>query len=139
MNVSFDVVHYVTISVYNPKGRVLIENMFWSELRWDLRIKYDWYFKYRSALLQVKYPRYVVEFHWGHKTANGKSAKDLLTNRIRSKKAKITEYTNKLSKAESSWTFLFPIEDDLQYQKCVFKIERLNRELIILQETLLSI
>ena len=127
-NNAYDRVHWFNIKVINEK-RETIEFLSWSGLKWELRIKYDWYFKYRAALLQVKYPKYEVQTYWGNQPATGKTLEEIRQDKIRSKKAKITEYKNKLKKAESSWSYLFPIEDDSDYQRAVEKIKRLEFEL----------
>lgn len=128
MEKAFDVVHWFNIKVLNQK-REVVEFLSWSGLKWELRLKYDWYFKYRAALLQVKYPKFEVQTFWGNEPAKGKTLEDIRKNKIRAKKSKITEYKNKLKKAEASWSSLFPIEDDIDYQKAVKKIERLESEL----------
>ena len=60
MNVN-EVVHWYIVKVLNDK-REVVECLKWSGLKWELRIKYDWYFKYRAALLQIKYPRFLCLF-----------------------------------------------------------------------------
>jgi hypothetical protein len=128
INSVYDVVHWFNIKVINQK-RETVEFLSWSGLKWELRLKYDWYFKYRAALLQVKYPRFEVQTYWGNEPATGKTLEEIRQGKIRSKKSKITEYKNKLKKAESNWVSLFPIEDDISYQKAVEKINRLEFEL----------
>lgn len=124
------VVHYFVIKVYESNAnRTAIVVLKWTNLRFELRVKYDWYFKYRAALLQVKYPKYIVDVSWGNEPAQGRSLEQIHAARIKSKKAKITEYTNKLNKITSTWNELFPIEEEENYKKAVAKIERLKCEL----------
>lgn len=123
-----DVVHWFNIKVINHR-REIVEFLSWSGLKWELRLKYDWYFKYRAALLQVKYPKFEVQTNWGNEPATGKTLEEIRQGKIRAKKAKITEYKNKLEKAKSNWSSLFPIEDDIDYQRAVEKIKRLEFEL----------
>lgn len=125
-----DVVHYFIIKVYPKRGGELIEFLSWNGLVYQLRLKYDWYFKYRAALLQVKYPKYVVDCHWGSEPAQGKTLEQIVEAKIRAKKAKITGYKNKLNKAKTQWASLFPIEDDPDFQRAVEKIRRLEFELL---------
>ena len=134
-NTNYDVVHWFTIKVLNHK-REVIEFYLWDNLRFKLRIKYDWYFKYRAALLQVKHPRFKVETYWGNEPAIGKTLLQFKKDKIKSKKSKITEYKNKLNLAKQNWISLFPIEDDPFYQKAEMKINRLENELKILQNEL---
>lgn len=123
-----DVVHWFTIKVINHR-REIVEFLSWSGLKWELRIKYDWYFRYRAALLQVRYPKFEVQTYWGNEQATGKTLEEIRQAKIRAKKSKITEYKNKLKKAELNWSSLFPIEDDVDYKKAVEKINRLEFEL----------
>jgi len=123
-----DVVHWFNIKVINHK-RDIVEFLSWSGLKWELRLKYDWYFKYRAALLQVKYPKFEVQTYWGNEPATGKTLEEIRQGKIRAKKSKITEYKNKLKKAELNWSSLFPIQDDIDYQRAVEKIKRLEFEL----------
>jgi hypothetical protein len=127
MNVG-DVVHWYCIKAIN-NNREIIEHLYWSGLKWELRLKYDWYFKYRAALLQVKYPKFEIQTYWGNEPAKGRTLEEIRNAKIRAKKAKITQYKNKLEKAKKQWTSMFPIEDDIYYQKAVEKINRLEFEL----------
>ena len=127
----YDVVHYFNIKVLNQK-RELVEFLSWSGLKWHLRIKYDWYFKYRSALLQVKYPKFTVDTCWGNEPAQGKTLEQIRQNKIRAKKSKITEYKNKLQKVKDNWSCLFPIQEDINYNKALTKIIALESELALL-------
>lgn len=122
-----DRVHYFNIKVKN-ENRETVEFLSWSGLRFDLRMKYDWYFKYRAALLQVKYPKFQIDVFWGNEPAHGKTLEQIRASKIRAKKAKITEIKNKLQKAKDSWSSLFPIEDDYHYQKAVSKLKRVEFE-----------
>lgn len=135
INVS-DVVHYFNIRVYENPGRNVIEFLSWNNLKWELRLKYDWYFKYRAALLQVKYPKLTVECQWGNVPAKGKSLKQILNNKIRAKKGKITGTRNKINQAKLNWNSLFPIEDDILYKKANEKLKRLEKELVELEADL---
>jgi hypothetical protein len=101
----------------------------WSGYTWEQFTRWKWYFEYRAALFKVKNPRAYVEVKYGPEPATGKTEFTILRNRIRAKKAKITEFTNKLKMAEDSWNELFPIVEDQLYKRAVTKIERLKNEL----------
>ncbi len=122
-----DVVHWFNIKVIDD-SRAIIEFVSWSGLKWELRLKYDWYFKYRAALLQVKYPRFEVQVQWGNEPAKGKTLEELRQAKIIAKKATITKYKNKLQRAKETWSDIFPIEDDIHYIRSVEKINRLENE-----------
>lgn len=113
-----------------------VEFLKWEDYSFEQFSRWKWYFKYRAALLQVQYPKYHVESSWGKKESEGRTKEDILKSRIRSKKAKITEFTRKLNKAVETWDQLFPIENDLMYKKAVGKLDRLKMELLELQNEL---
>ena len=56
-----------------------------------------------------------------------------LTDRQRSAKAKVTEFTNKIELAKKQWNELFPIEEDNLYKRAMAKVEGKRREVIELQ------
>ncbi len=127
LNVS-DVVFYYNVKVLN-NNRETVEYLSWQNLSWRIRRKYDWYFKYRTALLQVKYPKFEVQVYHGNEPATGKSLEEIIKLKIRGKKGKITEYKNKLDKYKKSWNSLFSIEDDDGYKLAIERIKKLESEL----------
>lgn len=133
MKNAFDVVYYFNIKVKN-ENRETVEFLSWSGLRFDLRMKYDWYFKYRAALLQVKYPKFQVDVFWGNEPAQGKTLEQIQQGRIRAKKGKVNEIKNKLEKARLNWCSLFPIEDDPTYQRAIEKLRVVEKELTELNQ-----
>lgn len=127
MNVN-EVVHWYIVKVLNDK-REVVECLKWSGLKWELRLKYDWFFRYRAALLQIKYPKFEVVSNWGNEPAQGKTLNEILDVKIRVKKAKITEYKNKLQRFKDSYNELFPMRQNKDYQKALAKILSLEIEL----------
>lgn len=125
-----NVAHFYSIKVYDMQ-RNMVECVIWDSLKWHVRLKYDWYFKYRAALFQVKYPKNKVDVSWGNIPLLTKEEEEniRLKNTIRAKKAKITELKNKLQLARDNWNLLFPIEEDVLYIKCVAKIKEKENEL----------
>lgn len=123
-----DVTHWVVIKVYTASERKLAVYKHWGNMTLDQRLKWGWYFRYRAARYQVENPRSDVDFMWGSTPKENREEINHI-NKLRSKKAKITEFTNKLAKARDSWTGLFPIEQDSLYQQAAAKVERLKAEL----------
>lgn len=121
-------VYWFNIKVYDKRGGNLIAFLSWTQLRWELRTKYDWYFRYRAALLQVQYPKFLIDTAWGNETPDDKAREQLLKNMLRAKKAKITGLRNKLHKAREEWNSFLPVEEDPVYLKCLAKVERLEAE-----------
>lgn len=130
--------YFWSVKVYTCFGNGhLVERLYWGHYTFELFQRWKWYFQYRSALLQVKYPKYYVHTAWGPEPAT-KSREKILKNRIRAKKAKITEYSNKLKKFEDGYTEIFPISENEMYIKAKQKIERLKSDLIELQSEIES-
>jgi hypothetical protein len=121
---------YFVIKVLDKKREQIIFKK-WDKMTFELRMRWDWYFKYRAALFQVQNPRCEVLIYWGN-IPNEKTDYEILKNKIKAKKAKITEYNNKLKKSEEHWNMIFPIQEDELYKKAVEKIKRLEFELKIL-------
>ena len=127
--------HWVRISVYTKygNGNHIITYM-WINLRWELRVKYSWYFTYRAALAQVQHPKAFIDFKWGNENPDPKTKKQLIFNQIRSRKAKITEMNNKLRMAQENYDELFPLEELPAYQKFILRKQRAENELKKLYE-----
>ncbi len=120
--------HWVIIELSDKLGRPVLQRYSWKGLRFDLRLKYDWYFKYRAALLQVKYPKKYIEVRWGSEPAVGKTLKQMLKCQLSSKQGQVTKFQNRLNNVIKHWDQLFPIEDDPIYIKCLNKLNRLKLE-----------
>lgn len=112
----YNTAYYFNIKVYGP-GREIVECLSWAGLRYELRLKWDWYFKYRAALLQVQYPKHTVEILHGSEPATGKTLEQLESNKLIALKGKITRAKNKLAAYEKefaawqkSYTEIFPRE-----------------------------
>lgn len=119
--------HYFIIKVQD--GQTLVDYMEWQDLYFHTLANWRWYFDYRAALLKVKYPKLTVNCFWGHYPAHGPQKIDQLKNRIRSKKAKITQIKNRVEAFVKEWDELFSYEDDVIYQKVIEKLNRLEKEL----------
>jgi len=131
----FNVVYYFNVKVINHK-REIVEYISWSDLKWELRLKYDWYFKYRAALLQVKYPKLEVQTCWGNKPATGKTLEEIRQGKIKAKKAAITKaknnlfgYTKEFETYKMNYSELFPITEKLEYQEFLKNIDLLNQKI----------
>lgn len=100
--------------------------------------RWKWYFEYRAALLRVKSPRSIVIYYQG--SYQYSPPKDELIKRleskIRGKKAKITEFENKLQSAIKNWNELYPIEQHPHWSKVSDKKRAYHSELIDLENKL---
>ena len=90
-----------------------------------------WYWRYREALLRVKFPRHYIQLDHGTYDYVPSSEEKIkkLTNQVRAKKGKVTEYTTKLQLIKNSWNEIFPIEDDIRYKNTVAAIDKKKFEL----------
>lgn len=132
-----DRLHWVVIKVKTRFGSGdLVEFLKWDGLRFELRMKYDWYFKYRAALCQVKYPKYDIELSWGNEPASPKHMNDVIKGKITAKKRVITQIENSLKIAESTWIEMFPIDEHPLYMKSKGKLARLRLELASMEQEL---
>lgn len=137
----YDVEIVVSYLINIPEQGILetkeVEKLEWSALP-DKIVKHkDWYFKYRAALFQVKYPKYTVEIK--KSTTDQKSVlqqKNILEKRISAKKRKITEMKNKVDYVKSNWNELFPVEDYPIYKKFISNMNTKMNELIQLEKEL---
>ena len=122
---------WIHIKVTDKLGGNLIECLEWNDLPWEVRKKYRWYFKYRAALLQIKYPKYEIEMTWGSlEPESGNQKIRIHGNKLKAKKASITKCENiineincNLNKHRSNWLEVFPIEESPQYKN---ELDRLN-------------
>ena len=127
-----DLTYYTVIKVYD-KNRNIIKAFSW-QLPFHLSVKYNWYFKYRHALLQVKYPKFEVTTYSGRFLKKEPELQKNLDNKIRKQKGTITGLKNKLERArELASNELFGIEEEpivIEFKK---KIAKNEQELIDLQ------
>lgn len=139
LDYSKPIVHWVRITVYQPHNRSeIINTILWTNMMFEHRCKWDWYFKYRAALEQIKYPRAKVEFCWGNKPAEGKSLLQIKMDRFASRKREITKISNAITKHEQhmSRLLIWEKDNDVQYQKALSKLERVKNEYHQLEEEL---
>jgi len=114
-------------------------NIFWK--RWDfpysMVVKWDWYFKYRAALVQVQNPRAEVHVYMGRELKSPVDLEKNKKNKVRACKAKITEMKNKLQRAyaKAAETELFGIDDHPHVVNWKARLEKKEAELLKYQET----
>lgn len=129
MEATTDVVHWVTIKGYKERGDGVTEFLRWNNLRWKLRQKYNWYFKYRAALMQVQHPKWYIDIHWGNEPATGKTLIQIIEAKIVAKKRNITKIENNLQLAKQHWTEMFPIEEEVDWKRAQSKLYKNKLEL----------
>ena len=90
-----------------------VEFLKWFFFNDKLCKRWRWYFKYRAALLQVKYPKYDVELKFSTSDLQSKEQElNLLERRIIAKKRKVTEVQNKINLFKKNYSELFSIDEN---------------------------
>jgi hypothetical protein len=117
-----------TSIVVRDLGGRYIETKSWDNLTFELACKYKWYFTYRAALLQVKYPKHSVDLSIVKYIPDTRSDLEKIRKRWQNmvvfSKGKVTNVENKIALARKNWMKLFPIEDDLHYIKALKVLEQ---------------
>lgn len=129
--------HYRIIEVRESLGKEIIERLVWDNLRLEIILKWEWYFNYRAALLQIKYPRYRVEIKRGQRDPEGLTKVQIdnrvKKNRITTCKRMITKITNALKAYENEESSkLLPDWEFPAYIKSKKKLEHYQNELVTL-------
>ena len=124
---------YVKI-LHNRKNhyRSLAEVVYFkNEMTVDFYIRWKWYFEYRAALLRVNNPKNYTELIQGtyEYIPKEKEIQKKLQDKIRGKKAKITQVKNALKKVEQEWRELWPIDEDQRHKNTINKIAEMEQEL----------
>ena len=120
---------------------------FWTGLRFEIYIKYDWYFRYRTALLQVQYPMRFVElrtFQYDY-IPTEIELKKRLKDKITGNKAKLTIWKKKVADYEKEFEvtnrnslFKRLIEADESWQKATAKILTFEQKIASMEAELLN-
>jgi len=117
---------FVKIRFSATGQRALAETVYFkNDMTFSFYSKWEWYFKYRAALLQVKHPKAFVEFSQGsyELILAETEYKEKLENLIRAAKSKITEFERKQQNLLDNWSEIFPIEQHPDWTKIVQKME----------------
>ena len=103
----------------------------WKDFPFEVFMRWQWYFKYRAALVQIANPKRMVElttfsyYYVPTYEEKRKRMKDKLT----AKRAKLTQWRNEFKRVCDGWNSLFLVEQDHRYKATVEKIESLSVEL----------
>lgn len=127
------------ILVFTKPGGDLVEHKLWKDLRFDIRMKYNWYFKYRAALLRVKYPKFYIDQRWGKEEINEMSPKQQIEYRDKRRKIavkrKITRFRNAITVYETEEKLkLIPDFNNPKYLRTIEKLKEYENELLQLEK-----
>lgn len=111
----------------------------WTELRFELMMKYQWYFRYIAAQMQMQHPKRLFGFEVYRMKSNQEAKvieKKSLQNKIISAKAKITQFENELVKLRNNWTEIFPLEQHPKWEATQKKYAQKKASLAMLERQL---
>lgn len=117
---------------YGSEGKLL---HYWNDLSFKTFIKFQWYFQYRAAMVKVEHPRQFVElatFQYDY-VPKADEIKKRLQDKLKSAKAKRTEWGNKVERYKAGWNSLFPIEEDPNYKNAMDRIKEKEQSIIDLE------
>lgn len=115
----------------SPRFDDLIDSLVYENLRFEIVMKFKWFFEYRAALMKVKNPKSYVDLKITKSNAEGQKMIDILKNRTPSKLGQVTKVKNAIEKYAREWNSLFPIDEDQYYQKAIKKLEMKKMELAL--------
>ncbi len=130
----------------------MLNNEFDKELRWCVRIyldhsqvyfrnnmtneffdRWEWFFRYRAARIQIDNPRKVVKYEFGAYAyvLPDEDYRVKLKSIIRQRRGKLTELKNKIKLLKDNWTEIFPVEEHPDWLRVVAKLSKTEKELEI--------
>lgn len=108
-------------------------------LRFELMMKYQWYFRRIAALHQIEYPKQVIGFEISrYESAQAKKLYDkkLLSNKIKAAKSKITQLNNELDSLRKGWMEIFAIEEHPKWAATSKKMIEKHTQLAMMERQL---
>ncbi len=122
------------IKIVTGSQRALAETVYFrNDLPMNLRIKYDWYFKYREALIIIKNPKNYTELSFVAYDAPKETIEQIELKRSKDKlkaaKAKVTKIENRMNLFKSEYNSLFPIQEDPIYIELLWYKIKAERDL----------
>ena len=98
---------------------------YFSGFKFEAYMKWRWYFRYLTAKYQLESPKLLVEVRQFNVVwiPPAEEKKKRLKNKLRSAKAKVTEWSRKLEEYKANHNSLFPAEDHPRYKQALEKVE----------------
>lgn len=129
-------IYFFEAIVYTKKfGGIFVEKKYWYGYNIEWFQRWNWFFKYCTALLQIKYPRYDVDVKWGAKKPELVEDFEVLKNRKAKKdittcKRMITKYENAISQyVEIQNNVLIPDWENAKYQRALTTLDKYKKRL----------
>ena len=111
----------------------------WPGLRFELLMKYQWYFRRIAALHQIEYPQKVFGFEVSrNESKHEQKLREIesLQAKIRNAKGKITQAGNELAQLKAGWKELFPLEQHPKWEQTTKKLVEKQTQLLIMERQL---
>ena len=124
------------------KYSTLAETMYFqNDMTLDFYMRWQWYFKYREALLRVQNPHSFIELSNGgyEYILPEEQHKKKVYNLLLAAKRKLTQYKRAIEYAKENWDQLFPMEEHPQYIRVMDKLKYYEDRVIILSNEYESI
>lgn len=109
-----------------------LKTIFWRGYTFAQYTRWAWYFQYRYALLRVEYPKNRIDNICYQTELSDFQTKNLIKNKISSKKRKITILKNNLDDMVKKWSSLFSMDDDYKIIQFRMAIKQAEQELSLL-------
>ena len=93
----------------------------WDGLPYQVRLRWDWFFRYKAARFQVEHPHWCIELSHGridHIMTDEEAAAKALADKLQAAKARVTRIEHKLEAfrvRHKESNSLFPIDQDAVY------------------------
>jgi len=117
-----------TTGKYQPLAK---DHYFRNEMTPDFYLRWQWYFKYRVALLRIKHPRAYIEYQCG--PYEYQLPEDKFKQKVRSQylsdQRQLTKLYNKIQYARDNWNELFPIEENPLWGKVIEKQKKYEAQI----------
>lgn len=137
VNVRIQASELINIPSKGILDKIILEEIIYKNTTYDFNKRWKWFYKYRQALLQIKYPKANIEILYETIPVQSyEQQSHLIKNKIIARKRKITEFENRIQHLKDGYMDLFPIEQNPVYIELnnrkkyhEMKLENLNEEL----------
>jgi hypothetical protein len=111
----------------------------WDGLPYQVRLRWDWFFRYKAARFQVEHPRWCIELSHGridHIMTDEEAAAKALADKLQAAKARVTRIERQRDAYQEQYAgrHLFPIWEDAIYQKLSKKLIEAKQKLKFLDD-----
>lgn len=115
-----------------------VEKIVWRGMSFQHMQRWEWYFRYREALLRVRYPRHYIEYGVYSYMPAGSESVNMDAHRLALAKRQLTKFRLKIADKREQWLRSDPmgltrIEDTPNWLKVTERLEVLESNVNALQ------